>query len=70
MYGHFASFSLVGRTVADVGTDPDDGLMTGAAPARTGPAASAPAIVAADLEWFWPSRRSYAFDELCRSSAR
>jgi len=22
--------------------------------------------LACDLEWFWPSRRGHAFDELCR----
>jgi hypothetical protein len=24
------------------------------------------ALLACDLEWFWPSRRGHAFDELCR----
>jgi hypothetical protein len=27
---------------------------------------SARASLACDLEWFWPSRRGHAFDELCR----
>ena len=70
MYGHFTAFPLVGHSVADSVIGPDDRAVTAPAAARFGLRAPAPAIVATDLERFWPSRRGHAFDELCLPAAR
>ena len=70
MYGHLTSFPLIGHSVADVAACLDDDSVTGPATAPSGRYASTQALVATDLERFWPSRRGHAFDELCRPTER